>query len=190
MNNPIGLLEIPKLETERLILRKITSDDAADIFEYAHLPEVSEFLPWYSHQTIQDSLSFIKFAKEKFEKDSWIIFGIEIKNEKKLIGSIDVRDWKGENNCADIGYVLSKKYWNKGILTEVLRSVIRFCFEELQLNRVEAHCEEENIGSWRVMEKCGMKFEGLLRQKVFVKERYRSMKMYSILKSEYQNDKS
>jgi ribosomal-protein-alanine N-acetyltransferase len=53
------------------------------------------------------------------------------------------------------------------------------------LNRVEAHCEEENIGSWKVMEKCGLKNEGTLREKVFVKERYRSMKMYSILKSEF-----
>ena len=185
MNNPKRLLQIPTLETERLALRRITMDDAADIFEYAHVPEVSEFLIWYPHQTSQDSINFIKFAEEKFANDDWIIFGIELIEKKKLIGTIDIRGWMGVNNCAETGYVISKEFWNKGITTEALRSVIKFSFDELQLNRVEAHCENENIGSWKVMEKCGMKYEGTLREKVFVKERYRSMKMYSILRSEY-----
>lgn len=185
MNNKKRFFEMPTLETERLILRKIDVDDASDIFEYAHLNEVSEFLIWYPHKTIQDSIDFINFAGEKFTNNEWMIFGIEMKEEKKLIGTIDIRGWCGVNNCADIGYVISKKYWNKGIITEALRSVIKFSFDELQLNRVEAHCEEENIGSWHVMEKCGMKYEGTLREKIFVKERYRSMKMYSILRSEY-----
>lgn len=185
MNNPKRLLEMPTIETERLFLRKITMDDAPDIFEYAHVPEVSEFLLWYPHQTIQDSIEFIKFAEEKFTNDEWMIFGIELKEKRKLIGTIDIRGWKGVNNCTETGYVISNEYWNKGITTEALRSVIKFSFDELQLNRMETHCEEENIGSWKVMEKCGMKYEGTLREKVFVKERYRSMKMYSILRSEY-----
>lgn len=184
MNNWQRLNGFPRIETERLILRKITMDDAADIFEYAHLPEVSEFLIWYPHITIQDSIDFIKFAEEKFASEEWIIFGIEIKEKKKLIGSIDIRGWIGVNSCAEIGYVISKDFWNKGIVTEALKSLIKFCFEELHLNRLESHCEEANTGSWHVMEKCGMKYEGTLREKVFVKERYRSMKMYSILRNE------
>jgi len=186
MNIPNRFPEFPVIETERLILRKIGVEDAEDIFEYAKVPEVSEFLPWYPHKAIEDSKNFIIYAEEKFKTDDSLIFGIEIREEKKIIGCIEVRGWRSENNCADVGYVLSKDYWNKGILTEVLKSLIKFCFEELNLNRVEAHCEEENIGSWRVMEKCGMKQEGTLREKVYMKERYRSMKMYSILKSEYQ----
>lgn len=185
MNDLKQLYEVPRLETERLILRKITLDDAKDIFEYAHQIEVSEFLLWSPHQSIQDSINFIKFAEDKFVNDGWIIFGIELKEKSKLIGTIDIRGWKEVNNCADTGYVISKPYWNKGITTEALRTVIKFCFEELHLNRLEAHCEEENIGSWHVMQKCGMKYEGTLREKVYVKEKYRSMKMYSILRSEY-----
>lgn len=185
MNNSKRLLEIPTLETERLILRKIALDDAPDIFEYACIPEVAEFLVWYPHQSLQDSIDFIKFTETKFANGEWIILGIELKEKKKLIGSIDIRGWMGVNNCAEIGYVISKEYWKKGIATESLRSVIKFCMDELRLNRVEAHCEENNIGSWQVMEKCGMKYEGTLREKVFVKERFRSMKMYSILRSEY-----
>ncbi|MBA4407051.1 GNAT family N-acetyltransferase [bacterium] len=176
---------MPTLEGERLILRKIILDDAPDIFEYAHMPEVAEFLPWFPHQTIQDSIDFIKFAEEKFASDEWIILGIELKENRKLIGSIDIRGWNSVNNYADIGYVISKNFWGKGIMTEALKAVIKYCFDELRLNRIEAHCEEANIGSWKVMEKCGMKNEGTLREKIFVKNRYRSMKMYSILRSEY-----
>jgi ribosomal-protein-alanine N-acetyltransferase len=179
------ILKMPGLMTDRLKLRGITPDDANDIFEYASIPEISEYLVWYPHKTIRDSEDFIKFAREKFENDEWIVLGIELKEKNKLIGTIDIRGWKNVHRCAEIGYVLSKEFWNRGITTEALKRVIDYCFGELNLNRVEAHCEDENTGSWRVMEKCGMKYEGTLRQRVFIKERYRSMKMYSILKSEY-----
>jgi len=185
MNNLKPPSQFPRLESERLLLRKITVEDVQDIFEYALIEEVTEFVPWYPHQTVQDSIEFIKFTDEKYLSDNWIVFGIELKENHKLIGTIDIRSWDGINNCADVGYVVSKNYWGKGIMTEALRRVIKFCFEELKLNRVEAHCEEENIGSWKVMEKCGMRHEGILREKVFMKNRYRSMKMYSLLRSEY-----
>ncbi len=176
---------IPKIETERLILRKITADDVNDIFEYASVPEVTTFVLWETHKSKQDSLDFIKVALEQFENNLSIIWGIKIKSEKKLIGSIDLRDWNTIHKCGEVGYVISKKYWNKGYVSEAMKVVIKFGFKELHLNRIEAHCEEENIGSWKVMEKCGMKYEGTLREKVFIKERFRSMKMYSILKKEW-----
>jgi len=179
------LPEIPKIETERLILRKITEDDINDIFEYASIPDVTIFVLWDTHKTCQDSIDFVKFADEQFNSNISIIWGIEIKSEKKLIGSIDLRDWNAIHMCGEIGYVISKKYWNRGYVSEAVKAVIKFGFEVLLLNRIEAHCEEENIGSWRVMEKCGMKYEGTLREKVFIKKRFRSMKMYSILKREW-----
>ena len=179
------LLEIPKIETERLILRKITTDDVNDIFEYASVPEVTTFVLWETHRSKQDSLDFVKFAEEQFNNNLSIIWGIEIKNEKKLIGTIDLRNWKAIHKCGEVGYVVSKKYWNKGYVSEATKAVIKFGFKELHMNRIEAHCEEENIGSWKVMEKCGMKFEGILREKVFIKGRFRTMKMYSILKKEW-----
>lgn len=185
MNNLKRLPEFPRLESERLLFRKITDEDAQDIYEYAQVKEVTDFVPWYPHQSVQDSMEFIKFTEEKYSSDNWIVLGIELKENHKLIGTIDIRSWDSVNNCADVGYVVSKNYWGRGIMTEALRRVIKFCFDELKLNRVEAHCEEENTGSWKVMEKCGMKFEGVLREKVFMKNRYRSMKMYSLLRSEY-----
>jgi len=185
MQNKIPISQIPNIETERLILRELSLDDVDDIFGYASIPEVSTFLLWYPHKSKQDSIDFINFSKDMFAKDISIIWGIELKEEKKLIGIFDLRTMQLINNCAEIGYVISNQYWNKGYISEAIKVIIKFCFKDLNLNRVEAHCDQDNIGSAHVMEKAGMKFEGTLREKLFVKEKYRSMKLYSILKSEY-----
>ena len=177
--------EIPALETGRLTLRKLNPGDAENVFEYASKPEVSEYLLWYPHISIEESIDFIKFAESQFTSGISIIWGIELKQENKIIGTIDLRNYQTVDKCGETGYGISSLYWNRGIMTEALSSVIKFGFKTLSLNRIEAHCENENTGSWHVMEKAGMKFEGILREKMFLKGSFRSMKMYSVLKSEY-----
>ncbi|MBI1936869.1 MAG: GNAT family N-acetyltransferase [Ignavibacteriales bacterium] len=185
MSNVNPVKEVPILETGRLLLRELTVLDTDDIFEYASQPETIIYLPWESHKSQDDTLSFLKMVSEKFSTSDNINWGIEFKSKRKIIGSIEIRKWNDINRCGDIGYALSPAYWNKGIMSEALRRVIKFAFEELNLNRVEAHCDENNTGSYRVMEKAGMKYEGTLRQKVFVKGQFVSMKLYSLLQSEY-----
>lgn len=182
---PLG--NFPVLETERLLLRKLESSDSEDIFDYASVPEVADFLIWNPHTKINDSLDFIQFAQEQFKTASSLVFGIELKAEKKLIGTIDLRGFNSVHRCGDVGYVISKKYWNRGFVTEAFKELVRFGFTELNLNRIEAHCEHENIGSWKVMEKVGLSYEGTMREKVFFKEKFHSMKMYSILKNDWLN---
>lgn len=179
--------EFPVLSTDRLLLRQLVPHDAEDVFEYASVQEVAKFLIWNPHTKIEDSLDFIRSAQEQFESSKSFVWGIEFKSDKKLIGTIDLRDFNSPHRCGDVGYVISKNYWNKGIITEAFRELIRFGFSELNLNRIEAHCEEENTGSWKVMQKSGLKFEGILREKVFFKERYHTMKMYSILRKDWIN---
>lgn len=185
MYNGKILFDFPVIETKRLILRKLKDEDVEDIFSYACMPEMTVFLIWYPHKVISESLDFIKFTWDEFEKGSSIVWGIELKEENKIVGTIDLRGWKSDNRCGDIGYGLSPKYWSKGIITEAMNAVINFGFTNLRLHRIEAHCEEANTGSWKVMEKCGMRFEGLLREKAFFKDKFRSMKMYSILRQDW-----
>lgn len=185
MSNINPIKEIPVLETERLILRKLTAADIDDIFEYASQHDTTIYLPWETHKSKDDSFEFLKMTDEKFISTDNINWGVELKSEKKIIGSIEIRKWNDINRCGDIGYALSPLYWNRGIMTEALKRIIRFAFDELYLNRVEAHCDGNNTGSYRVMEKAGMKYEGTHRQKVFVKGKFVNMKFYSMLKSEY-----
>jgi ribosomal-protein-alanine N-acetyltransferase len=90
-----------------------------------------------------------------------------------------------EHARAELGYVLSREHWGRGLMPEAVRAVIRFGFGRMGLNRVQARCIAENVASARVMEKAGMAYEGTLRESEFIKGAYRDMKLYSILRREY-----
>jgi len=90
-----------------------------------------------------------------------------------------------EHARAELGYVLSREHWGRGLMPEAVRRVIRYCFERMDLNRVEARCIAENTASSRVMEKAGMSYEGTLRGREYIKGSYKDMKIYSSLRREY-----
>lgn len=177
---------LPTLETEHLNLRLFEQKDIDDVYEYCSDAEVTKYMPFATYKSRQDAVERIKFCLESYEKvERPILWAIEYKENGKLIGGIDFVKWDEKANCAEIGYILNRNYWNKGIMTEAVREVIKFGFEKMNLNRIEISCDERNIASSRVMEKCGLKYEGTLRQKVYIKGEYVSLNIYSILKEEY-----
>ncbi|MEQ2130644.1 GNAT family protein [Caldanaerobacter subterraneus KAk] len=178
----------PVLETSRLILKKISLEDAEDMFEYASDPEVTKYVSWEYHKNIEDSLNLIKRILSISDKEEVAIWGLYLKENEKLIGTCELNIDR-KNMIGEIAFALGKKYWNKGIMTEAVREVIEFGFEKLNLNRIQARCMVENIASERVMQKVGMKFEGILREALFAKGRFWDMKMYSILKREYEKNR-
>lgn len=176
----------PLLETERLILRKITIEDIEDMFEYGSNEEVTKYVTWEPHQTLADTNAFIEFALNQYEKNDIAPWGIEYKENGKLIGTIDFVSWQPQHKIAEIGYVISQDYWGKGIATEAANEVIAFGFNKMDLVRIQARCFVENFGSERVMEKTGMSFEGIIRKGMFVKGKHQDLKMYSILIEEFE----
>jgi Acetyltransferases, including N-acetylases of ribosomal proteins len=188
MNGEDVFNNFPTLETERLILRKLRLEDAKDVFEYASDPEVSKYVTWEPHRSIEDSINLIKFTHEYYERKEGIIWGIVYKENNKVIGTCDISPVT-KHFRAEIAYALSRDYWGKGIMTEAVKEVIRFGFERMNLNRIQAMCIPENIGSYRVMEKVGMKYEGLIREYMYIKGKFQDLKLYSILKREYQEQK-
>ncbi len=176
---------LPHLETERLKFRKLTIRDTGDVFEYASVPEVSLYVTWSPHRTIADTKSFLKHMLFQYEKGIPSSWGIELKETGKLIGTGGYLWWSTEHSKAEVGYVISDKYWNKGYMTEALKKILQFGFETMNLERIEARCFTENKASERVMQKCGMKLEGILRSSLYIKGKFSDFKLYSILKSEY-----
>ncbi|MGI6669711.1 MAG: GNAT family N-acetyltransferase [Acetivibrionales bacterium] len=175
----------PRLETERLVLRKLKPQDENDIFEYASDDEVTRFLTWPSHKSVENSRSFISFTLGRYEKDEAGEWGIVLKETGKLIGSIGVVSCDMNNRRAEIGYVLSRNYWGRGIMPEAVSRVVKFAFEEMKLNRIECCHFLLNEKSGRVMQKVGMSFEGVAREKIFAKNRYWDVKQYAILRSDW-----
>ncbi|NQX66172.1 GNAT family N-acetyltransferase [Paenibacillus alba] len=174
-----------EIQSERLLLRKMTLEDAVDIFDYASDVQVSKFTTWENHKNIEDTLTFLKIIMQKYENNQPSDWGIVHKETNKVIGTCGWVYINESHHRAEIGYALSPIYWNQGIITESMKQVLNLGFNELDINRIEARCMIGNLGSERVMIKLGMQFEGLIREQMFVKESYINIKMYSILKNEW-----
>ena len=176
---------LPRIETKRFILRKFTKNDIDDLYEYASDNEVTQFLSWDTYKSIDMAVDYIKNVLLKYSKNEIAPWGIEWKENSKLIGSIDFVQYDRKNFSAEIGYVLNRKYWNKGIMTEALKEIIKFGFDEMNLTRIETKLDSMNVASEQVMQKNGLKYEGTLRKKEFLKNKFIDVKYYSILKDEY-----
>ncbi|MZQ81315.1 GNAT family N-acetyltransferase [Paenibacillus sp. 5J-6] len=172
------------IENERLLLRKLTLNDASDIYEYASDVEVSKFTTWEKHRSIDDTYTFLNMVLQKYENEQPSDWAIVHKDTNQVIGTCGWVYLNEVHHRAEIGYALSRKYWNQGLITDVVRTILNFGFNELDLNRIEARCIAENVGSERVMQKVGMHYEGLIREQMFVKGRYVDLKLYGILKSD------
>lgn len=178
--------DLPVLETERLLLRRITLDDVEDIFAYGSIEEVTRYVTWDPHRTLSDTMEFVQFILNQYEYNKQVApWGIEYKENGRLIGTINFISWQPKHKSAELGYVISPDYWGKGIGTEATKKVIEYGFENMDLVRIQARCLVGNIGSSRVMEKAGMTFEGILRKVAFIKGEHQDLKVYSILKDEF-----
>ncbi len=176
--------DIPTLSSNRLDLRKIAISDAKDMFEYARVPSVSRFTLWAPHRNISETLEFIKHIIRSYRSCDSEDWGIVYRPEGKFIGTIGFFNWDEINKKAEIHYALSNKYAGMGLMTEAIKTVTDFGFDKMRLNRIEARCMLANKASERVMQKCGMKYEGIMRGGIFVKGRYFDLKTYAVLKAD------
>lgn len=177
--------QIPVLETNRLILRKLTLEDAEDMYEYTSNEKVSKYVTWESHHSLDDTRGYIHFVLQQYDLKRIAPWGILFKENNKLIGTIDFVSWQPRHQSAEIGYAISHEYWGKGITTEAAQALITLGFTKMGLVRIQARCFIENIGSQRVMEKSGMTFEGIIRKGMCIKGQHRDLKIYSILNEEF-----
>lgn len=174
------LEETMRIESERIILRKFTQNDAEAVFEYGSDPGTVKWLIWEGINDIEGALK----ALNDFLISGAGVFAIELIENGKCAGCIDLR-LDTANEKASFGYVLNKKYWGKGYMSEALAALLKLAFDILELNRVESTHYVGNEASGRVMEKCGMKKEGLSLQEVKVKGIFQDVVHYGILRSEW-----
>lgn len=175
---------IPIIETDRIKLRKITMDDLDDFYEYSSNPNVARYLS-YCHKTKDEAVEYINNKQKEYDAGECMIWGIEHKEDKKYIGACGFTYWDRKHGVGEIAYTLSDKYWKKGLGVEAVRKILEFGFVQMNLNRIEARCWKDNENSENLMKRLNMTFEGVIREQIFVKNDYRDVKMYSILKKEY-----
>jgi ribosomal-protein-alanine N-acetyltransferase len=154
-----------RLETERLILRRFLIDDAENMFKnWASDDEVTKYLTWPSHQNTDVSKKIIEQWLKEYEKNDRYNWAIVLKEINEPIGSISVVKQSDDIKMVHVGYCIGKTWWNKGFVSEALTRLLRFFFEDVGVNRIEARHDPDNPNSGKVMRKCGMKYEGRMRQ--------------------------
>ncbi len=146
-----------ELETERLLLRKVRVDDAEPLFyNITSSDAVTRYLTWHTHRSISDTVAYVDFCLEDYKNLRCYRWAIELKETGDVIGMIDVVGFnEGE---PEIGYMLAEKEWGCGYMTEALTAVLRYLMFEEGFKTVFARADNENIGSNRVLEKCGFHF--------------------------------
>lgn len=176
----------PQLETERLILREMTPDDVEFFFRHFTNDKIIEGSCFPGPKSLEAAREELeRYCIKPFKKQTGIRWGIAIKGNDVLIGTCGFYDWNKTAYRAEIGYDLDPAFWRHGLMTETLLIVIKFGFEKMKLNRIQAIIDLENTRSIRLVQRLGFKKEGVLRQNSYFNGRFRDELCFSLLKHEW-----
>lgn len=173
--------KFPTLHTHRLDLIEIKQEHLGDIFKLFGDSRVTQFYNIVTLNNESEAQKFIDWFKIRFTDKLGIRWGISLKGNSSIIGTVGFNNFTKQHR-ANIGYDLQADFWNAGIATEALKEVIKFGFNQLDINRIEAEVMQGNIISEKLLTKLGFKNEGLLRQWMYWNEKHFDMNMYSLLK--------
>lgn len=178
------------IETERLILRRFTRDDADMAYKnWMGDPEVTEFLHWEHHPDVSVTREVISGFQNSYDDPAFYNWAIVIKDSGEVIGFIGCA-WMDERiHMIHTFYCIGKAWWGGGIVTEAYTAVVRYFFEEVGANRIEAYHDPRNPASGKVMQKCGLTCEGTLRGADYNNKGIADAVVYGILREDYYRDK-
>ncbi len=155
----------PDFTTTRLNLRSFKKHDATSLFETRAFPENSRYLDRTPYQKIKEADDFIDKIMDGVKNNKWINWGITLKDNPKMVGSICLWNLNAENATGELGYEMHPDFQGKGIMTESIGKIIEYGFTTMQLQKIEAVPHQDNKASIRVLEKFNFKYVGNLEGK-------------------------
>ena len=172
------------VETQRTILKSLSSDDVEVLFSYRSLPEVYEFQSW-APQKVEDAISFIdKFSGDtEIKPGQWKQLGIYHKEDEILIG--DCGFCVFEDKQGEIGYTISPKYQRQGFGLEIVEALIDFLFRETGIHRIVAKTDPANIGSIKILERVGFRKQGHFIKSVKIRGEWKDDLVLAILREDW-----
>ncbi len=181
----------PVLHTARCTLRQLTHADADALVTIFGDEEVRRFLdmePPFGHE---QAIAFIDWMTGHYEQRHTVRWGITLRQAPEtVIGTCGFHMWNRQHRRCEVGYDLHRAHWRRGIATEVMQTVIPWCFENLNLNRIEADITSGNRASQRVLEKLGFVYEGTWREQVFEHGRFVDIVQFGLLRREYETNRA
>lgn len=185
MKNSDALYRFAKAETERLIIRRISKSDVDDMYEYSHMDEVTKYLLWRPHPDSRYTAAYINSVQRYYKNGTYFDYAVILKSESKMIGTCGFAHVHEEHDSAEVGYVINPAYHNKGYATEALMAMLRIGFCNIGFNRIEARYMIGNDASRRVMDKCGLAYEGAHAQLMLVKGSYADIGVCAMLARDF-----
>jgi ribosomal-protein-alanine N-acetyltransferase len=175
-----------QFETKQLIIREFFSEDVKDVHIYASDPLVVQHMIWGPNSE-QETRNYINLTIEQQRQVPRQVFefAVVLKQTEQLIGGCGIHI--SEPRQGEFGYCFNQLFWGQGFATEAAGAMLKFGFHDLSLHRIYATCRPDNIGSAKVMRKCGMIYEGHLREHMWHKGKWHDSYQYSILKNEFEN---
>jgi len=184
--NVVGFVTFPQLETERLLLRRMSVDDVDFYFRQFSDPDIVELTTFDAPKDLEGARDELhEYCLDNFVNDTGIRWGITEKGSPDLIGTCGFYKWVKHAKRAEIGYDLVEAYRRQGIMTEALTSMIDFLFGSVQMNRLEALTIPMNEGSNRLLQKLGFKREGVLRENTYFQGKFLDDHLYALLKRDW-----
>jgi [ribosomal protein S5]-alanine N-acetyltransferase len=173
------------LEGERVVLRPVELADAPDMFVFVADPDVVHFLPWYPASQLRGVQSFLEQQRGRRRSGESLAFSVIWKETGKVIGSTDIMQLQARDKHVELGYILAKEFWGKGVMTEAAALSRDYIFASLKRPTIVAFADHENIGSRRVLEKIGMREVGTEWRTV--KELNRLYVRYELTRENWEN---
>jgi len=159
--------------------------DMQPMFDIHTDPDVMRYYGVKPYDTMEKSKKHLDWLTKLHREEIGLRWIITLKDEDTCIGDVDFYDWEKKHSRAEIGYILGKQYWGKGIMTEAIKAALDYGFNEMNLNRIQALIDPRNDASKRVAEKHGFQYEGTFRDYEYEYGGFIDLNMYSVLKREY-----
>jgi len=173
----------PILETERLLLRAVTMDDAETLFELRRDVDVMRYIDREKHQTVDDTRILIQKILDGVSANDAIAWAITLKGQPQLVGTISFHRIEKEHYRGEIGYMLNPKLWRKGIVGEAMAKVLDFGFRTLHLHSIEANVNPHNSASASLLKKHGFVLEASFKENYFFNGKFIDTHIYSLLEN-------
>ena len=174
------------IETERLLLRRYRIEDAEIAYRnWMSRASVTRYLTWTPHASVEESREYIQSVIDRYDDAAFYTWVIEWKESGEVVGAIGVNEIFEEVDSCEIGYCMSDSFWGRGLMPEAFSAVIRCLFDEVGFRRIQSTHDPRNPQSGRVMEKCGLQYEGTMRQADRNNQGVCDSVMRAILKEDY-----
>lgn len=177
----------PVLETERLVLRQYTAQDAEALFSFRSNPQAMRFVPRPLQQSVDDAMAMIDLINNGIAANDTIAWAIELKSTSKVIGSLSFHVIQKEHHRAELGYMIHPDYWGKGIVPEAAAAAVHYGFSHLRFHSIEAIIDPVNVASARVLDKLGFVREAYFRENFVQNGVFTDTAIYSLLRADYLN---